>query len=292
MEPSQIRELSERALEALRCGDHVLAVSIADQLAAAMPDNPVVRAIRAQALLGSDASDEAMAEARRAVELDAKNEYAQRLLGLTAWRAGLLTLAQESLERALQISGRRGQLLSEYAWFMANERGPRLAEEAAKEAVDADDGSSTAWAALGLAQHRLHRRNEAEASLRRALRLDPNNFYAQSAMVVLLQECRQDAKAEALAGLLKDVAGTEDFVESVRQEAKQRQIAGMLVERQALPQPPDDDSPRRRAVWLVTMAIIIAGVCVLFQPDKPGAVVICVIAPLLFLWCLQRLFFR
>jgi len=290
MESSQFQELSEQALDALARGDYLRAVAVADQLAAAMPDNPVVRAIRAQALLGSDAGEEAVAEARRAVELDAENEYAQRLLGLAAWRAERLTLAQESLQRALELSGRRAELLAEYAWFMARERGPKLADEAAREAVEADDASSTAWAALGLAQHRLHRRDDAETSLRRALELDPNNVYAQSAMVVLLQDRRQDPKAEALAELLKDVPGTEDFIASVRREAKQRQIAKMLVEREALPEAPTDDSPRRRAVWVITLAIMIAGVCLLVQPGDPSAIVICVILPLLVLLFLRRFF--
>ncbi|MBN2474622.1 MAG: tetratricopeptide repeat protein [Pirellulales bacterium] len=289
MAPSPLRELSEQAFDALRRGDHVRAVAIADQLAAAAPDNPVVRAIRAQALLGADAGEEAVAEARRAVELDENNEYAQRLLGLAAWRAERLTLAQQSFERALKLSGRRPELLAEYAWFMASERGPRLAEAAAQEAVAADRGSSTAWAALGLAQYRLHRREEAEASLRQALKLDPNDFYAQSAMVVLLQESRRDRQAEALADLLQDVPGTEEFIESVRREAKQRRIAKMLVERKALPEPPPDDSPRRRAMWVVTLALMIAGICLLVQPDDPRAIVICVILPLTFLWFLRRL---
>ena len=150
MDPGRIEELSDQALDALRNGDHVRALAIADQLTAALPDNPVALAIRAQALLGTDAVAEALAEARRAVELDPQNQYAQRLLGLAAWRHERLTLAQSSLQRAVELSGRKPDLLAEYAWFMASERGPRLAEEAALEAVGADDGSSTAWAGLCL----------------------------------------------------------------------------------------------------------------------------------------------
>ena len=56
--------------------------------------------------------------------------------------------------------------------------------------------------ALGLAQFRLHRRQEAEVSLTRALQLDPNDPYAQSVMAMLLQDQRQDSKAVALAVLL------------------------------------------------------------------------------------------
>ena len=122
------------------------------------------------------------------------------------------------------------------------ERGPKPAEQAAQEAVEADAESSTAWAALGLAQFRLHRREEAEASLRRALQLNPNDIYAQSAMVALLQDRHDDGKAEALAGLLGEHAGTEDLVAAVRDNAKQRRIARMLVERKV-----DLDGTGRRA---------------------------------------------
>ncbi len=288
MDQDAIEELSDQAFEALRRGDHVRALAVADQLTAALPESPVARAIRAQALLGTDASEEAVAEARRAVELDPQNQYAQRLLGLAAWRAERLTLAQSSLERAVGLSGRKPELLAEYAWFMASERGPRLAEQAAREAVGADDNSSTAWAALGLAQYRLHRRKEAEASLRRALELNPNDLYAQSAMVVLLQDQRKDAKAEALAHLLEDSPGTEEFVESVRAEAKRRQIARMLLEREAVRDSVFAESPRRRGLWLVMMAVMMAGLCILIQPSGPFQLSLCLIVMLAILWCVRR----
>ena len=289
MDPGRIEELSDQALDALRQGDHVRAVAIADQLTAALPDNPVVRAIRAQALLGADAGEEAVAEARRAVELDSHNQYAQRLLGLAAWRAERLTLAQSSLEQAVELSGRKPELLAEYAWFMASERGPRLAEQAAQEAVGADDGSSTAWAALGLTQYRLHRRPEAEASLRRALELNPNDLYAQSAMVVLLQDQRKDAKAQALAHLLEDTPGTEEFVESVRAEAKRRQIAAMLLERKAVRETLFAESPRRRGLWLCVAAVMIAGLYLLIQPEGPIQILLWLIVPLVILWRIREL---
>ena len=290
MDEPQIEQLTEEALEALQRGDHVRAVAIADQLAAVKPDDPVIRAIRAQALLASDAGEEAFEEARRAVELDPENEHAHLLLGLAAWRAERLTLAQQSLEQALELSGRKPGMLVDYAWFMASERGPRLAEEAASEAVRAAGNSSTAWAALGLAQFRLRRRSEAEASLKRALELDPNDPYAQSVMVTLLQEQRQDGKAMALAHLLEDTPGTEHFVEAVREQAKQRQIAKKLLERAVDPDAAGAEPHRHHWVWLFTAAIMIVGLLLLVQPDSPLLILLCVLFPLLLVSRLRRFF--
>jgi len=253
MEESEVHDLIELAFAALADGDYVRALAVGDQLVAELPDDrAVVRAIRAQALLGSDAPEESYDEARRAVDLAPEDEHAHRLLAMAAWRTERLALAQESFERAIELSGRRPMLLSDYAWFMATERGPKLGKEAAEAAVEADADSSTAWAALGLAQYRLHRRVEAEASLRRALELNPNDIYAQSAMVTLLQDRRQDSRAEALVGLLEEHAGTEDLVAAVRDEAKRRRIGRMLVERKV-----DVDSPPREprsAVWIWVLA--------------------------------------
>jgi Tfp pilus assembly protein PilF len=257
MDESEIRNLIESAVAALGDGDYVRALAIGDQLAAEAPDRASVRAIRAQALLGADAPEESYKEAQRAVELAPADEHAHRLLAMSAWRNGRLAIAQEAFQRAIKICGPLSALLSDYAWFMATERGPKLAKQAAEAAVTADANSSTAWAALGLAQYRLHRRAEAEASLRRALELNPNDIYAQSAMVALLQDRRQDGKAEALVGLLEEHAGTEELVATVREEAKRRLVGRMLVERNV-----DVDAPAREPrsyfwIWALAVATLV-----------------------------------
>jgi Tfp pilus assembly protein PilF len=289
MHPDKIRQTIDEALAALRQGDDVRAVALTDQLATALPGDPVVRAMRAQALLSGETADEAFEEARRAVELDDDNEYAQRLLGLAAWRAERLSVAQRALERAVELSGRRPEILADYAWFMASQRGPKLAMNAAREAVEADENSSTAWAAMGLTEWRLRRRREAETSLRRALRLNPNDLYAQSAMLVLLQDKRQDAQAEALAELLQDIPGTEDLIESVRSEAKRRRVAGILVERNLAHEPERPDAWRQLIVWLIAIPAVVGVVFWIFQPDRLAGVVAVVLALLFVVWRLGRL---
>jgi len=196
-----LARLVEEAEDALDRGDRVRALALADQLLSMAPDDPAVRKVRARIFVAVDAGEEALEEARRAAELNPADAEVQMFVGVAAWRGGRLTLAQAAMERAIQLSGGDAGLWAEYAWFMACHRGPRLAEDAALEAVAASDRSAVAWAALGLAQFRLHRRADAEASLKRALELDPNDPRAQSAMARLLQEQRQDPKAVALSQL-------------------------------------------------------------------------------------------
>lgn len=253
MDESDIHDLIERAFAALAAEDYVRALAIGDQLVAEVPDRAVIRAIRAHALLGSDAPEESYTEACRAIELEPDDEHAHRLLAMAAWRAGRLAAAQEAFERAIERFNRHAVLLADYAWFMATERGPKLGLEAAEAAVDANADSSTAWGALGLAQFRLHRRDEAEVSLRRALELNPNDIYAQSAMLTLLQDRHQDREAAALAGLLGEHAGTEDVVAAVRDDAKRRQIGRMLIERKV-----DVDAPPSQPLSVAWLWAIVA----------------------------------
>jgi tetratricopeptide (TPR) repeat protein len=274
MDEADVRDLIDRAFDALREGDYVRALAVGDQLVAARPQHAVARAIRAQALLGADSPEESFGEAARSVELAAEDEHAHLLLALTAWRTGRMALAQESFQRAIACSGGRASALGEYAWFMANERGPKLAEEAAREAVEADAGSSTAWAALGLAQFRLHRRREAEASLRRALQLNPSDIYAQSAMLALLQDRGDNRRAEALAGLLQEHAGTEDLVASVRDEAKQRQIARMLMERKVDIEHLVSEPRRYGWIWVAAGGVVVALLSYFADPWAPAIVVL------------------
>ncbi len=266
MEESEVHDLIERAFAALAAEDYVRALAIGDQLVAELPDRAVIRAIRAQALLGSDAPQESYDEARRAVELDPYDEHAYRLLAMAAWRAERLAAAQEAFEQAIERFGKQPALLSDYAWFMASERGPKFAKAAAEAAIEADASSSTAWAALGLAQFRLHQRDEAEESLRRALELNPNDIYAQSAMVTLLQEQHQDSRAEALAGLLQGQAGAEDFVAAVRDEAKRRRIGRMLVERKVDVNAPPGGLRGTLWVWLLAAAAVVGILFWFFGP--------------------------
>ncbi len=284
MEERRIEVLTQEALDALDRGDHLRAIAITDQLASEAPGDALVRIVRARALLLAGTPEEALAEARRAVEIDPKSIKAHSLLGVAAWRTGRLTLAQQAFETAIRNSNEQAGPLVDFAWFMAAERGPRLAEDAALEAIAAAGDSSTAWAALGLAQFRLHQRAEAERSLRRALQLDPNDPYAQYAMTLLLQDRREDAKAVALAEILQETPGTQAIVEDVRQAARQRQLARKMVERGAFPTLDRLDHSHRPWLSLGIAVAVILLLLVAIQPTSPQAIFFCTFLPLLVFW--------
>ncbi len=291
MEERRIEVLTAEALEALERGDHVRAIAITDQLASEAPDDPLVHLVRARALLMGGDPEEALAASQRAVQLDPAGSKPQSLLGVAAWRLGRLTLAQQALETAIRNSGQQPGPLVDFAWFMASERGPRLAEDAALEAVAAADSSSTAWAALGLSQLRLHRRDDAQESLRRALELGPNDPYAQYAMTRLLQDRRADSDAVHLASILQETPGTQAIVEDIRREAKQRQLARRLVERGAYPALDRNDRSGRSWFWLVAAIAVIFVLLITLQPSTPLVVFLCTFFPLLVFW-LRRFWFE
>lgn len=288
MEERRIEVLTQEALDALDRGDHVRAIAITDQLASEAPGDALVRIVRARAMLLAGTPEEALDEAREAVRLDPKSVKAHSLLGVAAWRAGRLTLAQQAFETAIRTSDEQPGPLVDFAWFMAAERGPRLAEDAALEAIAAAADSSTAWAALGLAQFRLRQREDAERSLRRALQLDPNDPYAQYAMTLLLQDRREDAKAVALAEILQETPGTQSLVEDIRRAARQRQLARKLVERGAFPGLDRLDRHHRPWLWLSAAVIVILLLLLTIGPGSPQAIFFCVFLPLLVFW-LRRL---
>lgn len=202
--------------------------------------------IRAIALLQLNQNEAALEVSRRWTELEPASALAWSQLASAAWSAERLYLAQQAFEQAILLAPNDAELLAEFAWFMASARGPRLAEQAARKAIDADEKSPTAWAALGMAQWRLHRRKQARESLGQALKLDPNSARAQSAMMLLLEDQRDDRNALALARILEDTPGTEQIIEAVRRAAKQRQLVRRLAERQM---PPPTQGGQSSPLW-------------------------------------------
>lgn len=231
MEPAEFEIKMQAAIDAFARNDWVRALALTDQLAEIAPDVSGVFAIRAAALLATGSAKPALNDAQRAVRLDAANLLAHLLLADAAGRCGKLGLAQQSLERAIDLSKRDPTILAEYAWFMATNRAPRLAEDAAQAAIRANPKSAAAWAALGLAQNRMHQASLANESLKHALQLDPNDRRAQTANVLSLQSKGQTDRAKALASIMADDPANAPLVQFVHQAAKSGELQRKIIER-------------------------------------------------------------
>ncbi len=283
MTDSEYFGLLDQAIESLENGRFVQAVAIADQLVAVRADDAVVRNLRAQALLNLKAAEEALHETRQAIRIDPHDPQARMLLGMAAWELGRLGLAQEAFEQGIALSGADAELLARYAWFLACERGPKVAAAASEEAIRADQQSALAWAALGLVQMRQHRLPVARESLRRALQIDPNDVHAQSVMLALLKEQGNDDQAEALVEVMGERPETEELIQEVRAESHRRRLEKALLEREAIRDSLLAEPRDRRWFWLAAFALLMA-VFFLALP-RPGAfaALLCVLIPFLLL---------
>ena len=288
MDPREIRDLIDEARSALESGDHPRALELTLRLVGECPQErqgpPAAgqsAAVRGRGRRGvgrSPAGSQNGARQRRSPDASRAGRLAQRAIDSGP---GIAPAGDPPFRTP---SGPVGRLRLVHGPGAR----PKLAEVAAREAIAANENSSTAWAALGRTQFRLHRYAEADASLQRALKLDPNDPYAQQAMMDLLHQRRQDGKAVALASLLQDTPGTEQIVEKIRSEVASRQIARKLLERRAMPEP-NFDNPRHRWNWLFVAAFLMTGLLLLFQPATPTALAICVIVPMILLYPIRRL---
>ncbi|MBN2290949.1 MAG: hypothetical protein JXM70_00905, partial [Pirellulales bacterium] len=142
------------------------------------------------------------------------------VLARAEWNAERLTAAQADFELAVTLSGKDPNYLDNYAWFMAVERGPKLAEAAAQEAIKANVDSAVAWAALGWAQFRLHRKSDAKRSLSRAFECDKNDTRTHWAMKAVLEESGEHKRAEAFASLTGIDKIEKEMIAVAEKEAK------------------------------------------------------------------------
>ncbi len=258
LDPFLVDHLLDQARLALEGGHFARALEITDRLGNSAFRSAEACAIRAIALLQLDRNEAALEASRRWTELQPTSANAWTQLASAAWSAGRLYLAQQAFERAIALAPGDAELLAEFAWFMASARGPRLAEQAARQAVEANQESSTAWAALGMAQWRLHRRSQARESLGRALKLDPNSTRAQSTMMLLLEDQRDDRNALALARLLEDTPGAEQLIDAVRRAAKRRLVTRKLAERIEQQPPARQSSQIVQALLYLALVLVAA----------------------------------
>ncbi|HEY5310997.1 MAG TPA: hypothetical protein VIK18_00715 [Pirellulales bacterium] len=298
MPPEDLEKLTCEIGEALGAGEHARALALLDQLHASGSHPAQVHQLRANVLLAMNQPGAALAEAEQAAALAPDDRQTPLLIARTAWRMGATGKAQSAFERAIRLSSGEPGLLAEFAVFMAWERGPRPAELAARQALAANEQSAEAWAALGLAQHRMHRTSAAQASLKRALQLDPNSSMAQSAMVIVLRSQHQDAKAAALVELMQDDPGNAGFVQAMRKDLRGRKAVRTLLERPEVQQHllREPAVPHRGVAWFAILLVLasMAGLGIylslLLHSPRPAAA--CAGMGLVLAWLVKRMFYR
>ena len=257
MVPHDIQQQAAHALDELQAGRCAHALAITDQILATGADDAPLRCLRANALLRMGQAHEALEEAQAAVRLGPRNAACHLALGWAAWEAERWPTAKKALEAAVRWSNRDAIILIEYARFMACCGGPRPAWHAAREAVDANQESAAAWATLALAQYRRHRRQEAEASIARALKLDPNDLLAQSLMMTFFEAKGETAKAAALVRLMRDTPGGDRLAASFHERQRERHALQQLAlsERTRHASLKRQPRPRRRLMKLCLVLI-------------------------------------
>jgi len=232
MTSPDLERLSEQACDALNEGDYPRALALTDQLVQACPTNGEFRCWRAWALLRTGSVAEALQDAQGSVEHAPGWYEAHYVLAVTAAHVEKNQLAQSSFEKAVELSGRRPEILEEFAVWMSLVRSPRVAEEVVMEAIKVGSESPRCWAALGQVRLCEHRHAEAESSLKRALELDPNCTMAQVAMTELLMATGQEPRAAALAAVMSDSPEAESFAKQVQEAARERESRKKLFERE------------------------------------------------------------
>ena len=231
MRPDELDNLAREAHEALMTGQLDRGLALTDQCVRARPDEPVFYCWRARALLEMGKGIEAVQQARLAVRHGPEILDAHMVLADAAGLLGRKLEAQNAFREAIKLSRRDPGVLTTYALFMATECGPRLGEQAAVEAIEADAGSSYAWTALGVAQLRQYRHAEAESSLNRAVELDTENTWAKMNLAIVLDETGKHDQARALVELLQDDPQAGGFVAAARQTDRQIEAKRRLLDR-------------------------------------------------------------
>jgi len=289
MEDFEIQRIADQASEALNQGHPAKALALLDQLVAAAPDHANYRYWQCRALMGLERFEDALEAARRAVELAPGFIAGYMPLAWAAAHVGRIQEGQVAFQRALAASSRRAWVLAEYAMFLAAFRGPRVAVEAAQEAINADPNQAEAWVALGWARYRMHQYDEAEKGLRRALELEPDNSRAMVAMTELLNSTGRPAQAKALAALLSYHPEAVEAAEGLRRKADRHYLFlppnadGIDVTR-PLPRPAEADRASwrdrvhvgvREVFWAIGLVLMGLGFVAAFRSNQTPLSLLC-----------------
>jgi type IV pilus assembly protein PilF len=136
-----------------------------------------VRLELASAYFGRGQANTALDEVKQALQAKPDLPEAYNLRGLIYASLNELQLAEQSFQRALQMSPRDGDALHNYGWFLCQQRRFDDADTQFAAAVQAPQYVDTprSWMARGVCQARAGRWAEAEKSLAHSFELDPGN---------------------------------------------------------------------------------------------------------------------
>jgi Tfp pilus assembly protein PilF len=282
MDHDRLDELTDEIAQSLGRGEGLKALALSDQLTSHRPEDVLARVLRAHALLATGSPEEALRECQVARRFDSRHEDVEFALALSAWRMGQIEEAERAFERALELSQHESHFAAQYAWFLASERGPRWAARVAEKVIGTSPRLATAWAALGLAQHRIGRSTQAEETLRHALELDPQSLEAQSAMIRVLKRRGDHSRARELRSALDAARRRYSlFVDSPD--------PGMVVEEAKPTRPVRDDrwGPLRTMVVAISLT---AGFLALFPTHRTMAPLV-LLAGALIAWRTRRIWY-
>jgi type IV pilus assembly protein PilF len=183
----------------------------------------------------------ALDELKQSIATDPNWSEPYNLRGLVYMRLNELRLAEDSFQRALQISPREGNFLHNYGWLTCQQGryaestqlfGQALANPAYIE-------RAKTWMAQGLCQVKAGFRVEGEASLLRSYELDPRNPITGYNLALLLYQRGDFVKAQFYVRRLNnsDLANAESLWLGIRVERRMdnleamQQLAGQLKRR-------------------------------------------------------------
>jgi predicted Zn-dependent protease len=114
------------------------------------------------------------------------NPWGFYMLGLSAWKAGDLTRAQQAFETSLSLDPKHTKSLVNLSRVLLAENHPDSALARAREAVAIDSQSADAWRVVGRAASTLGQVDTALDAFRTAIALDPSDRWAMNDMGLLL----------------------------------------------------------------------------------------------------------
>jgi tetratricopeptide (TPR) repeat protein len=184
------------ATTALAIG-HGAALPTRGAAGAEAPGNAVAHYHRGVELRGRGRLDGAIAEYRKAIELDPTYTQAYVNLGVALHLRGRPSEAAAVYRKALALEPGRANALCALGAALRDQGKLDEAVAAYRRALEVDPGHAGTYNALGAVLHRLHRSGDAAAAYRKALDLDPRHPAASFNLALLLAEQNKPDEAAA-----------------------------------------------------------------------------------------------